>query len=142
MSVIGARFRQNRVLLVEAGLIFTAALILALASSPVLLSLAVILLGLAMSAFYGMTLANAGELVTKSAVASGLLMSFGGLGASLLPYIAGIFAQNHGILAGIHVLVFTAALLLILTLANLLIPDRSSLLGYSSQDEDKPKVSS
>ncbi len=137
MSAIGASLRKKQVILIEAALILLAAFLLATASSALFLSIAVILLGLAMSAFYGMTLASAGELVTKSAVASGLLMSFGGLGASLLPLLAGVFAQRSGILSGIQVLLATAALLTGLTLVNLLIPDRSADLSAKKNQFDK-----
>jgi fucose permease len=81
-----------------------------------------VLLGLSMSAFYGMVVANASWLVVESTIASGLLMSLGGLGASLMPLIAGIYAESSGIAAGLWVLFIAAALLLLLAVLNAIFP--------------------
>ena len=60
----------------------------------------------------------------RIAVASGLIMGLGGIGASLMPLLAGVFAASQGIVAGLWAL-FTAALcLLALTVVNALFPHR------------------
>ncbi|MDW7657277.1 MAG: MFS transporter [Bacillota bacterium] len=100
-SIFGQYYRKDRFLLLEAIGISASALLLILAIQPGWLVVAVVLLGLSMSAFYGMVVANASWLVAESTIASGLLMSLGGLGASLMPLIAGIYADSSGIAAGL-----------------------------------------
>ena len=124
VSVFGHRLNKSRFLLLEAIGAVLAALLLIRASQPVFLALAVFGLGLSLSAFYGMVIANASHLVAESPVASGLIMGLGGLGASLMPLLAGVFAASQGIVAGLWAL-FTAALcLLALTVVNALFPHR------------------
>jgi fucose permease len=121
-SIIGHNYRKDRFLLLESIGICASALLLILAVQPGWLIVAVVLLGLSMSAFYGMVVANASWLVVESTIASGLLMSLGGLGASLMPLIAGIYAESSGIAAGLWVLFIAAALLLLLAVLNAIFP--------------------
>lgn len=123
-SLIGQYYRKDRFLLLEAIGISASALLLLLAAQPGWLIVAVVLLGLSMSAFYGMVVANASWLITESTIASGLLMSLGGLGASLMPLLAGIYAENHGISAGLWVLFIAAGCLLLLAVLNVIFPKK------------------
>jgi fucose permease len=92
--------------------------ILVQATSPALLTIAVILMGISLSAFYGMCIANASYLVSESAVASGLMLSFGGLGATLLPYIAGAVANDYGLISGMWTLTAAFAMMAVFTAIN------------------------
>ena len=116
--LFGGRLKKARFLLLEAIGVCAFSLLLILAGRPALLIGAVVLLGLSLSAFYGMVVANASSLVAKSSVASGLMMSLGGLGATAMPLIAGVFANNSGIVAGLWFLFAAAAFLLLLSFLN------------------------
>ena len=110
--------------MVEAIGISIAAFLLIISSHPAPLIIAVVLLGLSMSGVYGMVVTNAGPLVAESSVASGLMMSLGGLGATVMPLIAGLFANSSGIVAGLWVLFIASVLLFLLTVLNVSIRSR------------------
>ena len=119
-SFFSQHVRPHRYLLLEATGVAIAAFLLASGSQPALLVIAVVLLGLSMSACYGMVVTNASWLIAESAIASGLLMSLGGLGASIVPLFTGIIAEKSGILSGVWFLFGTNCLLLLLALINIL----------------------
>lgn len=119
VSVFGHSVRKTSFLLIEAVGICFASLFLILSHNLTLLSVAVFFLGLSMSAFYGMVISNAGWLVAKTSVASGLMVASGGLGASLMPLICGMIAENRGVLHGLWFLFGTSVLLFFLCVLNL-----------------------
>jgi len=76
-------------------------------------------IGFSMAGIYPTTVANASYILSGTAMASGILFSGGGLGASVVPYVAGAIAENNGILAGLIstlVIIFLMALLAVLNL--------------------------
>ncbi|MEA4888015.1 MAG: MFS transporter [Clostridiaceae bacterium] len=120
----GSKLKKAPFLMIEAIGISSAALLLILSSHPALLIGAVILLGLSMAGFYGMVVTNASSLVAESSVASGLMMSLGGLGATVMPLVAGLFANSSGIVAGLWALFIATVLLFLLTVLNVSIRAR------------------
>jgi fucose permease len=117
-AIFGNKVRKAPLLMIEAIGCTVAAVILVQATSPALLTIAVILMGISLSAFYGMCIANASYLVSESAVASGLMLSFGGLGATLLPYIAGAVANDYGLISGMWTLTAAFAMMAVFTAIN------------------------
>lgn len=122
----GNKVKKAPLLLLEGIGSTVAAVLLIRSQSPIWLTIAVILLGLSMSAFFGMSIANAGYLLKESAFASGLFLACGGLGATILPYTAGLAAKHYGLVTGLWFLAFAFALMSVLTLINLL-AERSEL---------------
>ncbi len=122
VSVIGGKVRKARFLMLEGCGVAAGSLALILFSTPALLVAAVLFLGLSMSAFYGMVVSNASYLITHSSRASGLIMAAGSLGASALPFMAGVFAERSGLSAGLWVLAATSGILAILSIVNALGP--------------------
>ena len=118
VSLAGKNIRKAPFLLLEATGMVLAGSLLIVSRHPLLLGFAVCLLGLSFSAFYGMVVANASYLVMISSLASGLMFSMGGLGASILPYMAGFFTERNGITAGLWFLVISAVFLVALTALN------------------------
>jgi fucose permease len=118
----GKKAKPSRILLLETAVCGCAVLLLALARQPAPIITAVLLLGLSMAVIYSMVIANAAWLVTQSTVASGVLMSAGGMGASVMPYLAGLIAERCGIMVGIWALAATAGGLFLLALLNALFP--------------------
>lgn len=84
---------------------------------PTLTLILMVAIGLSMAGIYPTTVANASYILTGTAMASGILFAGGGLGASVVPYVAGAIAENNGILAGLIstlVIIFVMAILAIL----------------------------
>ncbi len=85
-----------------------------------MLALSVALMGLSLSGIYSMVLSNANDLVAESSSISGIMMSFGGLGSTVLPLLAGMIAQRSGIITGLWSLIFMASIMLLLAIANVI----------------------
>ena len=75
-------------------------------------------IGLSMAGIYPTTVANASYILTGAGLASGVLFAGGGLGASVVPYIAGAIAENNGILAGLISTLVVVFILVVLSLVN------------------------
>jgi len=118
IALISSKRRMAWILLLEGVGVTVGAILLIVTGQPAGLTVSVVLIGLSLSACYGMILANASDLVAESSIVSGLMMSLGGLGATLLPLLVGIFAERSGITAGMTFLAVTSGLLMVLAAVN------------------------
>lgn len=94
------------------------------AKSPLLIAVSMFGLGLSFSGVYPTTVANASYLTNGSSISNGLLLSCGGLGASVVPYIVGVSAQSGGISLGMLSIGFSAAVLFVSVIVNLYMSNR------------------
>lgn len=117
---IGSKVNKATFLMFETLGAVLSAILLVTSESPGMLALAVTLMGLSLSGIYSMVLSNANDLVAESSSVSGTMMSFGGLGSTVLPLLAGMIAQRSGIITGLWSLIFMAALMLILAIVNVI----------------------
>lgn len=83
---------------------------------PILIS--VIIIGASMSGIYPMTLADANPYIKGSGLATALVISGGGMGASSIPYLSGKFADIWGTEAIVTTLTISTAILILCTFAN------------------------
>lgn len=124
--IFGRRLPNSLFLLIEGGGVLVGALLLILAKQPMLLTVAVVFTGLALSSFYGMIIANASELLTESTLASGIMLSFGGVGATVIPLMIGVLAKQSGLMTGLIFLAAMSGFLLVLTVINFATRQRST----------------
>ncbi len=120
VAVLSKKLNKQTFLLMEGLFALIGAIVLIGTGIPIILSVSVVVIGLALASFYGMVLANASGLLIESSVVSGLMMSLGGLGATIVPYLIGVFSNTGGILAGMTFLAGVTALLFVLGLVNIL----------------------
>lgn len=83
---------------------------------PILIS--VIIIGASMSSIYPLTLADANPYIKGSGLATALVISGGGMGASSIPYLSGKFADIWGTEAIITTLTISTVILIICTFGN------------------------
>jgi fucose permease len=88
--------------------------------NPVLITLCVFAVGLSIAGIYPTSVANAGYIVSSSSAAGGILLSCGGLGASVVPFVAGILTEKFGIGAMLLTIVVSILFLLASAILNLL----------------------
>ena len=91
---------------------------------PILIS--VIIIGASMSGIYPLTLADANPYIKGSGLATALVISGGGMGASSIPYLSGKFADIWGTEAIITTLTISTAVLILCTFANWKINQKKS----------------
>ena len=117
---IGSKVNKATFLMLETLGAVLSAILLVSSASPGMLALSVALMGLSLSGIYSMVLSNANDLVAESSSISGTMMSFGGLGSTVLPLLAGMIAQRSGIITGLWSLIFMALVMLLLAIANVI----------------------
>ncbi len=88
--------------------------VLLFSSSVFMISFAVIGLGLSFAGIYPNTVSNASGLIRGSGIASGIMFSCGGLGASVIPYFVGLRAERVDIRAGMGTIIITLIAMLTL----------------------------
>jgi fucose permease len=84
----------------------------------------VIFMGLFFAGVYPTTVANASLLIKGSGTAAGIMMSLGGLGGAVVPYINGVIAEARGMYAGMVVIIFSSFILVGITFWNVLMGRR------------------
>ena len=112
VASLAGRLHRARLLVMEAAgflLGLVGLILLVRLTIPALVCVA--FMGLSMSAIYGTLIANNAELMASSPLVPGLIFAGGGLGATLVPLAAGVFADLGGIRLGMGML---AALLVVL----------------------------
>jgi len=120
IALLSSKSRMAWILLLEGVGVTIGAILLIFAGQPAGLIVAIVLIGLSLSACYGMILANASDLVVESSIVSGLMMSLGGLGATIMPLIVGIAAERGGIRAGMGFLAASSGFLMLLATVNVI----------------------
>ena len=80
--------------------------------------ISVMVLGLAMSAFFPNAVANAADRTRDNSAAMGLLFSFGGLGGSVVPWLNGVIADSYGIAVSMKAIIASIMLLFIASIIN------------------------
>ena len=91
---------------------------------PSLTLIFVIAIGLSMAGIYPTNVANASYILSGTAMASGILFAGGGLGASVMPYVAGAIAEKNGILAGLISTLLVILVMAVLTIANVILIEK------------------
>ena len=118
IALLSSKSRMALLLMFEGIGVLIGSLLLVMAGQPYMLTLAIALIGLSLSACYGMILANASDLVVESSLVSGLMMSLGGLGATVIPLLVGVFAERRDIGAGMWFLAVCSGFLMLLSVIN------------------------
>ena len=108
---------ECRILVTSIIILFSYTLMITTASVVVLLA-SVVILGLAMSAFYPNVIANSSQKIKNNAAALGLILSFGGLGGAVIPWINGLIADSKGLQIGMYAVVISVFFLIIAALFN------------------------
>lgn len=88
---------------------------------PNLTMIIVVAIGLSMAGIFPTNVANASYILTGTAMASGILFAGGGLGASVVPYVAGAIAENNGILAGLISTLVIIFVMAVLSIVNVIL---------------------
>lgn len=91
-----------------------------LGSGEFFIVLCVLMMGLFFAGIYPTTVANASFLIKGSGTAAGIMMSLGGFGGAVVPYLNGLIAEHKGLYAGMRVIIFFALVLVVIAFMNLL----------------------
>ena len=120
-----SRYIRKDVLLAGASLgMFVFVGLFLLNQDPSLTLIFVIAIGLSMAGIYPTNVANASYILSGTAMASGILFAGGGLGASVMPYVAGAIAEKNGILAGLISTLLVILVMAVLTIANVILIEK------------------
>lgn len=92
--------------------------ILLLSPSPYVKIASIVLMGLCMAGVFSISMSNASDLVIGSGLAGGLLLSAGGFGSIVLPYVAGGIADSSNLTSGMW---FLAGMVVLLALLSIII---------------------
>ena len=123
-AVISSHTNKN-VLILILGLMMTGFFILMItASNPVVIVLAVLLVGLSMSGIYPTTLSTMEERYTSSTVATGLCIGTATVGAIIMPSVIGAVAETAGIEGGIATISIALLLMVVLMIIKLFLSRR------------------
>jgi fucose permease len=109
--------RNERLVLVSAGLSLAAAVLLRSAPSGALAAFAAVLIGLGFAAIYPTTLAVVGESFPAfSGTAFSVVIAMGLCGGMISPWLAGTIAQTSGLRQGLFLPVLNCAMIIVLQL--------------------------
>ncbi|MEG0493174.1 MAG: MFS transporter [Clostridia bacterium] len=119
-AALGSNVRGSRLLVIECvGFLVSMLCITFFSGITAVAILAVGCMGLSMSAIYATTVGNNSRYITGSTVAPGLLFAGGGLGAAVVPFLAGLVSDQAGMQQGMLLLCGLLCLLLVLSLITL-----------------------
>lgn len=118
-AAVGAKLDKTYLMLVlSAGFLLGMLGVIFLSGSTVTAVISVAFMGLSMSAMYATLMANNARYLACSAVASGILFGMGGLGAAVVPYVAGLVSDGWGLKGGMISLCVFLSLLVLAAVLN------------------------
>lgn len=124
IAYISSYIRKDVLLTVQCIGMFASIGIFLINKNPMIAIIAIIAIGLSMAGIYPTTVANASYIVTGEGLGSGVMFAGGGLGAAVVPYLAGAIAKNKGILVGMLSTLIIVVIMVILAVINMMIIKR------------------
>ena len=113
-AVVSPRVNKN-VLILILGIMMTSFFVLMItAANPVVIAVAVLLVGVSMSGIYPTTLSTMEQRYNSSTVATGLCIGTATVGAIIMPSVVGTVAEKAGIEGGIATISLALAVMVIL----------------------------
>lgn len=97
---------------------------------PVIAIISIVLIGISMAGIYPTTVSNAHYIITGAGLSSGIMFSGGGLGATVVPYVAGAIAENNGILSGMISTLVIVMVMVILALLNIILIKKEAVVDF------------
>lgn len=88
--------------------------------NPLAIMFLVFGVGLSLAGICPTAIANASYLTKGSSFSNGILLSCGGMGASVVPYFVGMFSESKGIFTGMLPIIVSALLMTVLAVFNAL----------------------
>ena len=129
VSVIGDKIKKEYIIMACSSVVLVFSLVLIQLNSFISVALCIFALGLGLSALFPTNLANAAALVQGSGMATGILLSSGGLGAAVGPIVTGVVAERLNLSASMWVSVGFALILLLSAFINLIFGKRKKATG-------------
>ncbi|MBO8437014.1 MAG: MFS transporter [Spirochaetes bacterium] len=119
-AVVSTKVNKN-VLILILGIMMTSFFILMItASNPVVIVIAVLLVGVSMSGIYPTTLSTMEQKYNSSTVATGLCIGTATVGAIIMPSVVGTVAERAGIEGGVATISVALAIMVILMVVKAL----------------------
>lgn len=117
-AYLSTKFSKEKIVLYGGLSAITFFLLFLMSKNPIAIFIFVFGLGLSLSGIYPTAVANASYLTKGSSFSNGILLSCGGMGASVIPYFVGLLAERAGIFNGMLAIISSAFLLGLLAALN------------------------
>ncbi len=118
IGLMGTRINKARFVMMASGTAFLSMLLFISTSNQLLILLSVIGIGLSFSGIYPLTMAHANPIIRGSGIATALVISGGGLGSTIVPYISGRIADRYGTVSIIATILMTLICMFVFSMIN------------------------
>jgi len=99
IGLLNHRIDKAKFVMIASFMALTGMSLFILAKSEWLIFLSIICIGLSISGIYPLTMAHANRVIHGSGLATAIVISGGGLGATIIPYVSGRIADYYGTIA-------------------------------------------
>ena len=117
-AYISTKFSNEKILVGSSTGIIIFLFLFLISRNPIWIVFCIFALGISLAGIYPTTVSNASYLINGSGIATGLMLSCGGLGASVIPLAVGFWAEKKGIHAGMFAIVLSSGVLVTLAVFN------------------------
>lgn len=118
IGLFGTRIDKARFVMVVSATVLLSMVLFIATSNPWIIAISVIGIGLSFSGIYPLTMAHANPIIRGSGLATALVISGGGMGSTLVPYLGGRIADQYGTVAIISTILVTLTCLLFFSIIN------------------------
>lgn len=118
IGLMGMRINKAKFVMMASGTAFLSMLLFISTSNQLLILLSVIGIGLSFAGIYPLTMAHANPIIRGSGLATALVISGGGLGSTIVPYISGRIADRYGTVAIIATILVTLICMFLFSFIN------------------------
>jgi len=115
---IGTRINKAQFVMFASGIALLSMLLFIMTKNEWVIFLSVMSIGLSFSGIYPLTMAHANSIIRGSGMATALVISGGGLGSTIVPYLSGRIADGFGTVAIIGTILVTLTFMFVFSWLN------------------------
>lgn len=114
----GTRIDKARFVMIVSATVLLSMILFVATSNPLIITVSVIGIGFSFAGIYPLTMAHANPIIRGSGLATALVISGGGMGSTVVPYLSGRIADRFGTVAIIGTILMTLTFLLFFSVIN------------------------
>lgn len=118
IGTLGRNMNKSKFIVFTSITAFVSMSLFLISTSPVWISFSVVCIGLSLSGIYPLTMADANKHIRGSGIATAIVISGGGIGATIMPYLTGRIADKFGAVAIITTILVALGFMIFFSLVN------------------------
>lgn len=117
-GILGRKMNKSKYIVIVSISAFVGLFVFLVSTSAMWIALSVVWIGLSLAGIYPLTMADANRHIRGSGIATAIVISGGGIGATIMPYLTGRLADQFGAVAIIGTILASTGFMILFSVVN------------------------